>query len=457
MASYADNSWNASLRVTAPADADVVERINRWFAQHGVAWAGTPSELSRLVGRASEELMHALEAASVTLLIYGISASVLRRPGQPTIISLRRLQEIENPADIVANRRKPPGSEYAVEGTLGHPYSAMFVDNNSAIENQPLAEKLEANERKLPANESAAQLHENAPVKELDVNEPAAHSAEALPASESADPAGLEPLPLATFSVASDAPRPRRTRLWWAIGVGAVVAALLIGLRYRAIVNQSSNGSPSQQSGFLQESDPAGNRLDVAPEKASPESADRPKMPGSAEINGLYRRAQQNNPDAEYELALRFLRGEGQPRNEAEAATWFERAARMGDARAQFQLGEAYSSGTGVPQDLVTGYTWMTLASANGDTAADAAVRGLTPKLTGPEIAMVRWKLAEMYKDGVGTRANKSAAYVWYSLAEAAGDKRGTVAKNELASTMTPEQVSNANAAALSWMKKHRM
>ena len=453
MASYADNSWNASLRVTAPADVDAVERINRWFVQHGVAWAGTPSELSRLVGRSSEELMHGLEAASITLLLYGISARVLRRPGQPTIISLRRLEEID-PPDSAANRRKPSESEYAVEGTVGQPHSITFVEDTSAIENEPPAEKLAD---KLYASEYERELDASEFAEELDATEPALDSAGALPASEAAYPEGLKSLLLATFSVAADAPRPGRRRLWWAVAIGALLTALLIGLCYRAIVNQRSNRSPSQESGFLQESDAAAHRPDVGPEKASSEAVASPRMPRSAEIDALYRKAQQNNPDAEYKLGLRLLRGEGLTRNETESATWFERAASMGDARAQFQLGEAYISGTGVRQDLVTGYTWMTLASANGDIEAEAAVRGLTPKFTGREIALVRWNLAGMYKNGVGTRADKSAAYVWYSLAEAAGEKRSTRAKNELSSTMTPAQVSNANAAALSWMKKHRM
>jgi TPR repeat protein len=449
MASYADNHWNPSVRVTTPADADVVERINRWFVQHGVAWAGTPSELSRLVGRPSKDLTHTLEAESVTLLVYGVSASVLRRPGQPTIISLRRLEEIEDPADIVANRRKPPDSD--VEGSVGEPHSATFVEDTSATENELRAEKVDTNvrEQELNANESA---------EELDPAEPPVDSVDGLPAIEPANSEAVEPLPLATLSVAADAPPQARRKLTWVIGAGAVVlAALLIGFRYHPIVNRSTNESPPQHSGFLQESDAAANRRDAAPEEASPEPAAKPGMPRSAEMNALYRKAEQNDPDAEYNLGLRLLRGEGLPRNEAEAATWFERAARMGDARAQFQLGEVYTSGTGVPQDQVTGYTWMTLASSNGDTQAEAAIRGLTPELSGPDIARVRWNLAEMYKNGIGTRADKSAAYVWYSLAEAAGETRSARAKNELASTMTPEQGSNANAAAWSWMKKHRM
>jgi TPR repeat protein len=450
MASYADNHWNPSLRVTTPAEADVVERINRWFVQHGVAWAGTPSELSRLVGRRSEDLTHTLEAESVTLLVYGVSASVLRRPGQPTIISLRRLEEIESPADIVANRCKSPGSEYDVEGTVGQPHSATVVEDTSATENEVRAEKVDTNvrEQELNASESA---------EGLDAAEPPVESADGLPAIEPANPEAVEPLPLTTLSVAGDAPRPARRKLWWAVAAGAVLAALLIGFRYQPVVNRSSNESPSEHSRFLQESDAPANRRDAAPDEASREPAAKPGMPRSAEISALYRNAQQNDPDAEYNLGLMLLRDEGRPRNEAEAATWFERAARMGDARAQFQLGALYMSGMGVTRDQVTGYTWMTLASANGYTQAEAVVRGLTPELSGPQIARVRWNLAEMYKNGIGTRADKSAAYVWYSLAEAAGETRSTRAKNELASTMTPEQVSNANAAAWSWMKKHRM
>jgi TPR repeat protein len=177
----------------------------------------------------------------------------------------------------------------------------------------------------------------------------------------------------------------------------------------------------------------------------------------SSEIAALYQRAQQKDADAEYKLGLRLLRGEGLPRNEADAVAWFERAATIQHARAQFQLGMAYISGGGVAQDPVLGYTWITLASANGDTEADSAIRELTPKLTRSEIARVRWNIAEMYRKGIGVAMDKPNAYRWYVLAEAAGEDRSVSAKNELASTMTAEQVASANAAALSWLKKHQM
>jgi Sel1 repeat len=417
MASYADNRWDASRRVTTPADAEVINRINVWFVQHGIAWAGTPGELAHLIGRGSEELRHALEAASVTLLVFGISASVLRRPGQPTIISLRRLEEIDNSVDIVGNRRQPPGSEHAVERTIGQGGWATAVEDTSAPIDEPPSKKGDA-------MEPALELHLSEPLD----SEPA------------------EPLPLATLSSVADPPSKPYRNLLLALSVTAVVAVLLITIRHRATVNGTSNGSPSQHSELLQETEGRDSAEGV-------KHATR----RSAEIDALYQRARENNADAQYQLGLRLLRGEGLPRNESEAATWFDRAARMGDARAQLELGMAYTSGQGVAPDQVTGYTWLTLAATSGNAEAETALRGVTPKLAGLEIARVRWNLAEMYKNGVGTRADKSAAYIWYSLAEAAGEQRSARAKNELASTMTPEQVSDANAAALSWLKKHRM
>jgi TPR repeat protein len=156
-------------------------------------------------------------------------------------------------------------------------------------------------------------------------------------------------------------------------------------------------------------------------------------------------------------LGLKLLQGDGVPPNEADAITWFRQAAQRGNPSAEFQLGTAYMLGRGVRQDSVDAYTWLTLASKNGDTQAEQSLRELTPKLSQSEMARVRLNLAEMYRQGIGTGADKRTAYVWYVLAEAAGEKDSTKAKLDLAKSMSQAQIADATTEALTWLRRHRM
>jgi general secretion pathway protein A len=146
----------------------------------------------------------------------------------------------------------------------------------------------------------------------------------------------------------------------------------------------------------------------------------------------------------------------GVPAVPSEVTTAFQQAAVSGDAKAQRELGTAYALGRGVPADSVSGYVWLTLSFLNGDQQAETLMRELTPKLSPSEIARIRWNLGEMYANGVGVQPDKVAAYMWHLLAESAGETRSTIARSRLASTMTDEEKSEANARASEWLKKHQ-
>jgi hypothetical protein len=81
-------------RVADQIDTAVLRNVHEWFDEHAVAWAGTPVELGNMIGRPKQQVVHAIETASETLLVFGITASLSRRPGLPTVIILRHLEEI---------------------------------------------------------------------------------------------------------------------------------------------------------------------------------------------------------------------------------------------------------------------------------------------------------------------------------------------------------------------------
>jgi len=56
--------------------------------------------------------------------------------------------------------------------------------------------------------------------------------------------------------------------------------------------------------------------------------------------------------------------GKGFPRDMAQAAEWYRKAAEQGDATAQASLGVLYSIGQGVPRDDIEAYFWLDLAAS---------------------------------------------------------------------------------------------
>src|SRR2546425_4589619 len=132
-------------------------------------------------------------------------------------------------------------------------------------------------------------------------------------------------------------------------------------------------------------------------------------------------------------------------------------AALLGHSDAQYELGVAYARGQGVHSDYTVASTWLILATANGEGRSDGLIRELTPKLSESETGRIRWNLGEMYANGFGVQADKVTAYMWHCLAEAAGENRSRRAKYKLALTMTRGEVSDANARASAWLRRHRL
>ena len=58
-----------------------------------------------------------------------------------------------------------------------------------------------------------------------------------------------------------------------------------------------------------------------------------------------------DDANAQYNLGLKFAKGEGVPQDFAVAMSWYRKAADQGNASAQNSLGVMYAKGQGVPRD----------------------------------------------------------------------------------------------------------
>lgn len=74
------------------------------------------------------------------------------------------------------------------------------------------------------------------------------------------------------------------------------------------------------------------------------------------------------NPRAAHDLALRFFRGDGVPRDNHQSLVWMRAAADKGDLEAQMALGRLYLTGLGeVGRDPNEAHAWLLLAANRGD------------------------------------------------------------------------------------------
>lgn len=99
------------------------------------------------------------------------------------------------------------------------------------------------------------------------------------------------------------------------------------------------------------------------------------------------RSANNGNPDAQYQIGIMFLEGEGMNVNPEDAAYWFRKAAQNGHAPSQFEIGNCFLTGTGVQRDDRIAAEWFWRAAEGGD----------------PDGALY---VARMYRDGRGVSRN---------------------------------------------------
>lgn len=118
---------------------------------------------------------------------------------------------------------------------------------------------------------------------------------------------------------------------------------------------------------------------------ADPSVATNSKPRGPISLPDLRKLAEQGDPDAQWNLGVRYHHGDGVPRDDAVAVRWFQRAAEQGYVLAQGALGADYWAGRGVPKDLSKSYFWSSLAMAQGDETSKSRLEGLASQMTPAE------------------------------------------------------------------------
>jgi TPR repeat protein len=140
---------------------------------------------------------------------------------------------------------------------------------------------------------------------------------------------------------------------------------------------------------------------------------------------------------AAYGMGLLYGNGFGVDMNDELALKYYGIAAEQGHADAAFNLAVMHQNGWGVPQSDETANKWYRLAADKGNTEAQMA-------------------LGRYYAMDFLDTYDPVQAYKWFSLAEKLGDYDAGEKRAFIASRMTAEQVSEADALVDSWADAHR-
>lgn len=108
--------------------------------------------------------------------------------------------------------------------------------------------------------------------------------------------------------------------------------------------------------------------------------------------------ADRGDADAQFELGLRMITGEGLKKNIEEGVKSVEKAAKQKHLRAQHVLGTLYEDGVGVKKDLAKAAEWYRSSAELG-------------------FALSQHSLATMYEDGKGVKKDTAKAAEWFKKA----------------------------------------
>lgn len=139
-----------------------------------------------------------------------------------------------------------------------------------------------------------------------------------------------------------------------------------------------------------------------APQLTSPAVEDAAAPTSGISLTALRQQARAGAPQAQSQLGLHFLRGDGVAHDPKLAAQWLREAAIQGVASAQYNLGVLYSQGIGVSANSVRAQLWFLSAAEQG-------------------LVVAMYNLGLVYVLGGETPQNYPAAISWFEKAAAGG------------------------------------
>lgn len=156
-------------------------------------------------------------------------------------------------------------------------------------------------------------------------------------------------------------------------------------------------------------------------------------LSGAQNLNNCTRAAEQGVAAAQGTLGAIYYAGKGTEQDYVQAERWFRKAAEQNYAISQQSLARIYALGNGVSKDLKEAAKWYLKAAENGISSAQA-------------------QMAVVYVTGDGVELDITEAYMWSTIAIANGHQPSAEFRDNIAKSMSPEQVARAAALAQEWL-----
>ena len=121
----------------------------------------------------------------------------------------------------------------------------------------------------------------------------------------------------------------------------------------------------------------------------------------------LLKKAESGDPNAQYNLGVRYYNGDGLVQNYSEAVHWFRMSVSQKNVAAQNNLGICYYNGNGVEKNLERAAYWFRISAEHGNSIAQC-------------------NLANCYYNGEGVAQDFKLAYIWYCLSALFGHEKSS-------------------------------
>ena len=183
-------------------------------------------------------------------------------------------------------------------------------------------------------------------------------------------------------------------------------------------------------------------------------------------IESFREAAEDGNADAQFNLGLMYLKGEGVDEDYAQALEWFTKSAEQGNVRAETNLARMYAQGKGVAPDYGTAVSWFRKAADQGYPDAQYSLgvlyvtgnavplnykqaQDLFQKAADQGNASAQYQLGLMYFKGKGMKPDLVEGYKWMVLAGEYDD--AAVYREYAEKQLSEEQIEKAKALAEEW------
>ncbi|MBL1275240.1 MAG: sel1 repeat family protein [Ectothiorhodospiraceae bacterium] len=123
--------------------------------------------------------------------------------------------------------------------------------------------------------------------------------------------------------------------------------------------------------------------------------------------------AKEGDPRSQYDLAIRYLKGDGIEKNVENAIKWLEKSVGQDYSHAQLKLGMLYQEGDKVEKDMDVAVEYLTMAAEQGNATA-------------------QYLLGNIYLQGDGVEQDYDEAEEWLELAAGHDYKKAILALDAL-------------------------